>query len=55
MVEKSKLLDLVQQTIHAKHYKYSTEKSYIDWISRYIDFQDKRHPENMGGMKYRNS
>ncbi|NQT76698.1 MAG: integron integrase [Bacteroidetes bacterium] len=48
MVEKSKLLDLVRQTIRTKHYKYSTEKSYLDWISRYMDFQNKRHPKNMG-------
>jgi integron integrase len=43
-----KLLDQVRDMIRLKHYSYRTEKSYIDWIRRYILFHDKRHPKDMG-------
>jgi hypothetical protein len=46
--KKSKLLDHVRQVIRTKHYRYSTEKSYVDWIYRYIYFHNKRHPKMMG-------
>ena len=41
-------LTIVRQVIRTKHYRYSTEKSYVDWIYRYIFFHDKRHPKDMG-------
>lgn len=48
MQERSKkLLEQPQDTIRLKHYSYKTEKSYIDWIRRYIFFHDKRHPKDM--------
>jgi integron integrase len=43
-----KLLDQVRDVIRLKHYAYSTEKSYVDWIRRYILFHGKRHPKEMG-------
>jgi integron integrase len=43
-----KLLDQVRDMIRLKHYSYRTEKTYIDWIKRYILFHDKRHPKDMG-------
>jgi integron integrase len=33
------------------HYSYKTEKSYVNWIKRYIIFHDKRHPQEMGGRE----
>jgi len=30
-----------------KHYSIRTEQAYVDWIRRYILFNDKRHPEEM--------
>lgn len=44
-----RLLDQVREKIRVKHYSIRTEKSYVDWIKRFILFHDKRHPENMGG------
>jgi hypothetical protein len=32
-----------------KHYSIRTEEAYADWIKRYIDFHDVRHPAEMGG------
>lgn len=44
-----KLLDQVSQKIRYLHYSLKTEKSYLQWIRRYILFHNKRHPKDMGG------
>jgi integron integrase len=44
---KPRLLDQVRHVIRCKHYSYSTEQTYIDWIKRYIFFHNKRHPKEM--------
>jgi integron integrase len=44
----SKFLDHVRDLIRINHFSYSTEKTYINWIYRFIIFHDKRHPEQMG-------
>jgi hypothetical protein len=43
-----KLLDRVRWHLRVKHYSLRTEKSYIDWIRRFILFHRKRHPDEMG-------
>ena len=43
-----KLLDRVRSVIRYKHYSLRTERSYIDWIKRFIFFHDKQHPLKMG-------
>jgi hypothetical protein len=43
-----KLLDQLRDTIRIKHYSYSTEKTYVHWVKRYILFHNKRHPAEMG-------
>jgi len=48
MATHSKLLEEVRHIIRAKHYRYSTEKSYVNWIYRYLFFYDEQHPKNMG-------
>ncbi|WP_228854318.1 phage integrase N-terminal SAM-like domain-containing protein [Desulfomarina profundi] len=46
---KLKLLDQVRETMRYYHYALSTEKTYCQWILRYIYFYDKkRHPRDMG-------
>lgn len=50
---KQKLLDRVRDTLRTKHYSYRTEKSYVDWIKRYILFHQKRHPADMGPEEVR--
>jgi hypothetical protein len=37
--------------IRIKHFSYSTEKTYVGWIYRFITFHKKRHPEEMGGKE----
>jgi integrase len=48
MPKKSKLLEQVRQTIRTKYYAYSTEKTYVNWIYRFIIFHNKKHPKDMG-------
>jgi Phage integrase, N-terminal SAM-like domain len=43
-----KLLDRVRAAIRLKHYSYRTEETYVQWIVRYILFDNKRHPQEMG-------
>jgi hypothetical protein len=48
MPKKLKLLDEVRTKLRVKHYSLRTEKSYINWIKRFILFHHKRHPNEMG-------
>ena len=43
-----KLLDEVRSVIRTKHYKYSTEETYVSWIKRFILYHGKRHPSLLG-------
>jgi integron integrase len=43
-----KLLEQVAAKMRVKHYSIRTEKSYIDWIKRYILHNGKTHPKDMG-------
>jgi len=47
----SKLLDEVRNTLRVHHYAMKTEKSYIQWIKRFIFFHNKRHPTEMGKIE----
>lgn len=42
-----KLLDRVRDAARLKHYSIRTEKTYSDWIRRFILFHHKRHPAEM--------
>lgn len=42
------LLEVVQETLRRKHYSFRTEKTYLQWIKRYLLFHNKRHPREMG-------
>lgn len=46
-----KLLEQVSDAIRVKHYSYRTEKTYVEWIRRYILFHNKRHPKDMGAQE----
>lgn len=45
---KPKLLDQVKTHLRSLHYSRSTEESYINWIKRFIIFNNKIHPEQIG-------
>lgn len=43
-----KLLDRARETIRVRQYSLATEKTYLDWMKRFILFHGKRHPSEMG-------
>jgi Phage integrase, N-terminal SAM-like domain len=43
-----KLLDRVRQAIRLRHYSRRTEQAYVAWIRRFIVFNGKRHPRELG-------
>jgi integron integrase len=43
-----RLMDQVRETLRFYHYAYNTEKSYVEWILRYIRFNEKKDPRDMG-------
>src|SRR6185312_281757 len=46
-----KLLDRVRAKMRLSHYSIRTEESYVQWITRFILFHDKRHPNTMGAAE----
>lgn len=37
--------------LRTRHYSIRTETAYLDWVRRFILFQDKRHPAEMGAAE----
>jgi integron integrase len=50
-MKRSKFLDRVREVIRTNQFSYSTEKTYVGWIYRYIIYHNKRHPKEMGGKE----
>jgi hypothetical protein len=44
---KTRLLDQACEVMRIKHYSLRTERTYWDWIKRFIFFHQKRHPWEM--------
>jgi hypothetical protein len=42
------LLDEIKAAIRIRHYSRRTEEAYLGWVRRYILFNQKRHPREMG-------
>ena len=47
----TRLMDQVRETLRFYHYAYNTEKSYTNWILKFIRFNGKRHPKEMGKLE----
>ncbi|MGB5037615.1 MAG: integron integrase [Blastocatellia bacterium] len=47
------LLDQVRLVARRRHLSYRTEKSYVNWIKRYILFHDKKHPSTLSAEHVR--
>jgi len=45
------VLDEVREAIRTCQFSYSTEKTYIAWVQRYMVFHQTNHPEEMGGKE----
>src|SRR3954470_24270320 len=46
-----KLLEQVSEVMRFKHYSLRTERTYQEWIRRYVLFHGKRHPREMGASE----
>jgi integron integrase len=46
-----RLLDQVREVIRMRHYSIRTEQAYVQWIRRFILFNGKRHPREMGASE----
>ena len=46
--DKSPFLNKIRQLMRVQNYAISTERTYIYWIRRFIVFNNKRHPIEMG-------
>lgn len=44
----SAFMDKCRETMRSHHLAYRTEKSYVHWVKRYILFNEKRHPAELG-------
>ena len=43
-----RLLDRLRTALRSRHYSLRTEDAYVAWVRRFILFNGKRHPEEMG-------
>ncbi len=41
-------MDEVRNVLRLHHYSYRAEETYLQWIRRFILFNGKRHPREMG-------
>jgi site-specific recombinase XerD len=48
-----RFLDQVANACRLRHLSYRTEQSYVGWVKRFILFQGKRHPRDMGAAEVR--
>ncbi len=46
-----KLLDQIRDVLRVKHYSLRTERSYCDWVKRFVRFHGVRHPREMGAAE----
>jgi site-specific recombinase XerD len=47
------LYDAVRDALRTKHYAYKTEKTYLHWIRKYVQWLKPRHPREAGAEEVR--
>ena len=51
--QSSTLLGRVREVIRYKHYSIRTERTYVEWVRRFVAFHGRRHPREMGAEDVR--
>lgn len=51
--QSSTLLGRVREVIRYKHYSIRTERTYVEWVRRFVAFHGRRHPREMGAEEVR--
>lgn len=46
-----RLLERVRAKARTRHYSLRTEKAYVDWVRRFVQFHGRRHPSAMGARE----
>jgi len=46
--KEKRLLEQMRDVLRLKHYSLRTERTYCDWVERFIRFHGLRHPREMG-------
>jgi len=44
----SRLLDQVREVMRHYHYSLASERTYVQWIVKYVQFHGTRHPRELG-------
>ena len=47
------LLATLHAQLRERHYSHSTERSYVGWVRRYVEFCGRRHPRDLGQQDFR--
>jgi hypothetical protein len=50
-MNRSKFLDHAREVIRRSQFSYSTEKTCISWIYRFLSYHRKKHPGKIGGKE----
>jgi integron integrase len=45
------LLEVAREQMRVRHLSYQTEKTYLQWMRRFIAFHGRRHPRELGGAE----
>lgn len=45
------LFEVALEKMRTRHFAYRTEKAYLHWIRRYVNFHNRRHPRKMGAAE----
>ncbi len=48
LLPEPRLLDQVRNRIRLKHYSIRTEAAYVDWVRRFVNYHQRRHPRELG-------
>ena len=51
MTKGRELFEVVRDRIGTRHLALRTEKAYLHWIRRYVNFHGMRHPREMGAAE----
>lgn len=46
-----KLMEAVREALRTHHYSFRTEQAYVNWIRRFILFNGKQHPRDLGASE----
>jgi integron integrase len=46
-------MEIVRRALRERRYSMKTQRAYVDWIRRFIEFHGRRHPKDLGAEQVR--